>query len=138
MNNISTSIQGEVIIEIVNTVKVTYTEVGELKVKLNKEINSGWRNIIVDISNCRFVDSSFWGLMVLALRDMQKVGRELRIVVGKDFGDNLFKVSGILNKFEFYNSVSDALASLKENIKIKISELNISRQIKYCNEPAFQ
>ena len=58
---------GEVLIEKVNLLRATTVEASIMKKRLFDDIHLYKKKIIVDISKCDFIDSSFLGAMVISL-----------------------------------------------------------------------
>jgi anti-anti-sigma factor len=52
----------------------------EFKKILFKDIQTGWRKIIIDLTECKFIDSTFLGTIVIALKKITELGGKLRLV----------------------------------------------------------
>ena len=72
-----TLLVNDLAIEIVNLSRATYKEAGHLKKNLDELIKSNQKKIIVDISQCEFIDSTFLGALVLALKSSAKIGGDV-------------------------------------------------------------
>jgi len=64
----------DIVIEVVNLSRATFREASELKKQLDDLIKQNYKKIIVDISQCEFVDSTFLGVLVLSLKSSAKIG----------------------------------------------------------------
>ncbi|QKJ98905.1 MAG: STAS domain-containing protein [Ignavibacteriota bacterium] len=71
----------DIIIQVVNLSRATYKEANVLKKNLDELISAHkQQKIIVDISRCEFIDSTFLGVLVLALKSSAKINGDIRIV----------------------------------------------------------
>jgi anti-anti-sigma factor len=100
-----------VIIQVVNLSRATYREASELKKNLDQLIKEGRKKIIVDISQCEFIDSTFLGVLVLSLKASAKINGDLRLVKPDEIVKALMEKSGTLNVFNLYDTLEDALKS---------------------------
>lgn len=100
-------------IEIVNLSRATYKEAGHLKKNLDELIKSNQKKIIVDISQCEFIDSTFLGALVLALKSSAKIGGDVRLVKPHEIVKTLMDKAGTLNVFNLYDSVDEAIKSFE-------------------------
>ena len=66
--NIVEEIIGDVLVEIVNIDRATLHEADELKASLAIKMEEGYKNIIIDLSACDFIDSTFLGVLVNTLK----------------------------------------------------------------------
>ena len=98
-------------IEIVNLSRATYKEAGELKKLLNEDIELHFKKIIVDIRQCEFIDSTFLGTLVVALKYIAKNSGEIRLVKPKDTVLFLMEKVGTLKIFNNYETLEEAVAS---------------------------
>jgi len=69
------------------------------------------RKIIVDFSQCEFVDSIFLGALVVFLKRMTQVIGDIRIVGFKPAVRAMFELTRMHNVFDIYETVEDAIAS---------------------------
>lgn len=100
-----------VIIQVVNLSRATYREASELKKNLDQLIKESRKKIIVDISQCEFIDSTFLGVLVLSLKASAKIGGDLRLVKPDEIVKALMEKSGTLNVFNLYDTLEEALKS---------------------------
>jgi len=108
-----TLLVNDLAIEIVNLSRATYKEAGQLKKNLDELINSNQKKIIVDISQCEFIDSTFLGALVLALKSSAKIGGDVRLIKPHEIVKTLMDKAGTLNVFNLYDSVEEAIKSFE-------------------------
>ena len=108
-----TLLVNDLAIEIVNLSRATYKEAGQLKKNLDELIKNNQKKIIVDISQCEFIDSTFLGALVLALKSSAKIGGDVRLVKPHEIVKTLMDKAGTLNVFNLYDSVDEAIKSFE-------------------------
>ncbi len=101
---------GDVLIEKVNLAIATIVEARIMKKRLLDDIHLYRKKIIVDISKCDFIDSTFLGALVVSLKRTRKAGGDIKMVIAPSFAITL-NITGFLRLFENYSSVEDALKS---------------------------
>ena len=100
-------------IEIVNLSRATYKEASQLKKNLDDLIKDNQKKIIVDISQCEFIDSTFLGVLVLSLKSSAKIGGDIRLVRPDEVVKTLMEKAGTLNVFNLYDSIDEAIKSFE-------------------------
>jgi anti-anti-sigma factor len=103
----------DVVVEVVNLGRATFKEAAQLKNILDQDINNKIRKIVIDLSQCEFIDSTFLGVLVLSLKSIAKIGGDIRLVKPADLAKSFMEKSGTLNVFNAYNSLNDAIQSFE-------------------------
>ncbi len=67
------------------------------------------KNIIIDLKNVTFIDSSSLGIMVLYFTRLEKRNRHIVLINVNDEINELFNISGIIKLFRVFDSLEDAL-----------------------------
>jgi anti-anti-sigma factor len=111
MEDFERKIIKDIIVEVVNLTRATYKEAGELKKILSDYHDLSFRKVIVDISQCEFIDSTFLGVLVVALKNMSKIGSELRLVKPSSDALALMETVGTLKIFNSYETLEQAVNS---------------------------
>ena len=73
---------GSVLVEKVNLTRATLKEAEEFKSHLVADIKNGWQKIVVDLSECEFIDSTFLGALVVSLKKITNLGGKARLSAG--------------------------------------------------------
>ena len=103
---------GSTIVEVVNLGRATLIEAGEFKKILFQDIEAGWRHIIIDLTECEYIDSTFLGTIVIALKKMTDLGGNIRLVGIQPEVEKMFQLTKMNRIFETFETREDALESL--------------------------
>ncbi len=104
---------GDILVEVVNLSRATLKEAEEFKRRLLEDINQGWRKIIIDLSDCEFIDSTFLGALVVSLKKMTTLGGDLRLIGFQPAVHTMFELTRMYRVFESFEQKEDALDSFR-------------------------
>jgi len=79
-----------------------------LKAELVSAIESGCVNVIVDLEDVGFIDSSGLGVLVSALRRARERDGAVRIVCTRDNILKIFRITGLDKVFPIFSDASEA------------------------------
>lgn len=113
MDFIKSEINGVILLR-VNLVRATLKEAEEFKNILNQGVDSGNNKIVIDLSYCEFVDSTFLGTIVLSLKKVTAVGGDIKLVGFKPAVQSMFELTRISKVFETFGSTDEALGSFQQ------------------------
>jgi len=113
METINRSVRDGIVIEKVNLIRATMNEAFEIKEILSEDIFD-YKKIIVDLSSCDYVDSTFLGALVFSYRRLKEKNGTLILVVNHGFLSKSFLYSDITSIFQVYYSVKEAIEGLTE------------------------
>ena len=102
---------GDVVVEIVNLERASVNEAEQLKVKLANALDDGYKKIIIDLTECDFVDSSFLGVLVNSLKKVVKLDGDLKLVGFRPTVRSMFELTRLFRVFESYSSLQEAVKS---------------------------
>ena len=105
---------GDVVVQIVNVNRPSVKEAEKLKEIVSTNINNGATKLVVDLSACEFIDSTFLGVLVSSLRKISKVDGDLRLVGFKPAVKAMFELTRLFRVFETYSDLNDAVGSFKK------------------------
>ena len=117
MGEITKEIRAKVIIYKVNLLRVTVNEASELRNLLDEQITIGHSKIIVDLSQCTHLDTTFIGVLVVTHKKLLAKGGELKIVDPLDRAKELFYLTGISKVLNTFEATEDAVRSFNNRIK---------------------
>jgi len=87
----------------------------KLNEKLHELIDEGKKNLVVDLSRVKFMNSSGLGVLIGALTTMRKAGGDLRIANATDKIESLLVITKLVTVFNHYKSLEEAVESYNEN-----------------------
>jgi anti-anti-sigma factor len=104
-------IHNNILIEIVNLERATLKEAEQFKLILVKDIEEGNKNIIVDLNNCEFIDSTFLGALVVSLKKTTALGGDLKLVGFQPAVHSMFELTRLHRVFEAFRTREEAIES---------------------------
>ena len=102
---------GDTIIEVVNLQRATLNDANDIKQTLFQDIESGLRKIIVDLTECEFIDSTFLGALVISLKKITALKGDLRLVIIQPAVITMFQLTRMNQIFEFFETKEEAIKS---------------------------
>lgn len=99
----------------VNVEKATLTYSKSFLEHVNKEIEKGYKELIIDLRKCTIIDSTFLGSLVKSLRALTQVDGRIVLVYNKDSQSTLFMITYMDKVFETFDTLEEAIKYLKEN-----------------------
>lgn len=78
---------------------------------------SGYSKIVVDLSQCTRLDSTFIGVLVVTQKSLLTNGGELKIVAPPDPANEMFYLAGTSNVFDTFEAAEDAIKSFVKELK---------------------
>lgn len=91
--------------------RATLREASGFKKYMEKAIAEDSRNLIVDLNNCEFIDSSFFGVLVAGLKRLKVMNKKFLLVYDSQDKLPIFSATGLDKVFKVYNSIEEALNS---------------------------
>ena len=113
MNSIHRILRNGAAIERVDLVRATINEAEEIKDNLLDDMD--FKKIIVDLSTCNYIDSTFFGALVFAYRILKHQNSQMVLVISKTFLSRSFIYKEIASVFKVYHSVAEALDALNSD-----------------------
>ncbi len=109
--NIVEEIIGDILIEIITVNRASVKDSEQLKNQLLRKIDEGYKKIIIDLTSCEFIDSTFLGVLVNSLRKVAKKDGDLKLVGFKPAVKAMFELTRLFRVFESYGDLQDAIKS---------------------------
>jgi anti-anti-sigma factor len=101
----------DVVVITVNLKRATMVEAEEFKEVLVNEIQRGIKKIVVDLSACEFIDSTFLGGLVVSLKKLTALDGDLRLVGFQPAVHSMFELTRMYRVFESFKSADEAVKS---------------------------
>jgi len=102
---------GDVVVESVNLTRATLKEADKFKKTLIRDIEMGKRKIVVDLSACEFIDSTFLGTLVVSLKKVAALGGDLKLVGFQPNVRSMFELTRMYRVFESFETIDAAVDS---------------------------
>jgi anti-anti-sigma factor len=123
MEDITQQIRGDVLTNRVNLLRVTVNEAVDLRNLLEEQIVLGHSKIVIDLSQCTHLDSTFVGVLVVTQKKLLAKGGELKIVDPLDPAKDLLNLTGVSNVLGTFETAEDAQKSFNKNgIKLQVAK----------------
>jgi anti-anti-sigma factor len=103
----------DILVLAVNLTRAILNEAIPFKKIVEDEINSGHTKIVIDLSQCDYIDSTFFGVIVKASRLLIDMGFKLKVVKPAIVGEYIFIHTNTDNLFDKYKTREDAIKSFK-------------------------
>lgn len=117
MDGITQEVRNDVVTNRVNLLRATVNETVELRKLLDEQLIYGYTKIVVDLSQCTHLDSTFIGVLVVTQKKLLSTGGALKIVDPLDPAKELFYLTGISNIFDTFEGAEEAAKSFNSNPK---------------------
>lgn len=101
----------DVMVQVVDLTRATLKEAEEFKDTLTKSIDKGYRKIVVDLSSCEFIDSTFLGALVVSLKRITSLDGDMRLVGFHPAVHSMMELTRMHRVFESYPTKEDAISS---------------------------
>jgi len=99
-----------VIIVVINT-SATAQHSDEFGKIIEDDIASKVKKIVVDLSQCKFIDSIFLGALIYASKEMKETSGQMRIIEPAKLPQELLSIPRTLHLLELYKSREEAVNS---------------------------
>ena len=117
MENFEKIFLDDVSVIVVHLISPTFLETNKFKEIIKEQIHSGYTNLVIDLSKCKNIDSTFFGAIILTLRMMEGKGYKLKVVEPANSGEDIFTRINPLRLFDLYKTRKDAIKSFEEDIQ---------------------
>jgi anti-anti-sigma factor len=118
----------------VNLVRATLNEAAEFREYLNEAILGTELDIIVNLSDCQHLDSTFLGVLVSGYKKLKSKNRNLVIIEPTDQSRVFLTLNSIGKIFPLYDSVSSALEDIENKRMLENVVDNIEDEIEIKSE----
>lgn len=100
-----------IVIIIVNLPRATIQYSDEIQAILQQEIKEERKDIVIDLSQCDYIDSIFLGALIFYSKKFKEVSGGMKIVEPAKLPRELFTIPISLHLLEFYKSREEAINS---------------------------
>ena len=104
---------GDIIVVVVNLTRATLNEAKGFMQVLHNCIAKKWTKIIVDLSDCEFIDSTYLGALVISLKRVAEFKGDIRLVGFHPVVNSMFHLTRMDRVFETFKTKEEAIKSYK-------------------------
>ena len=101
----------------VNLIRSTLNEAIAFRKMVEEEINSGHTKLVIDLSKCDYIDSTFFGGVIWALGELSAKGKKLKVVKQGISKEDIFATTNTIRLFDLYKTREEAIKSFEEDIQ---------------------
>lgn len=124
MSDFQINIIDEIVVVKVDILIATHRDAKPLWDEFESKLLFNRKKIVIDLSFCNNVDSTFLGILVKILRKLNEKDGKLVLVFPKLIRQELFIVTGINKIIPCYNTLTEALLSMGSKRSIKDFNFN--------------
>jgi len=95
----------------INLKEATFQHADEFKSCVEELVKLGNNKLVLDFSNCAFIDSTFLGTIAIILKSLRGKNGDLKIVYSGNFARTIMTSNGIDRAIDLYESVDEAIDS---------------------------
>jgi anti-sigma B factor antagonist len=99
--------------------RLTLGEASELRERVRELCGAGQKNIILNLANVEYIDSTGLGAMVISFTTLQKAGGTLKLLNLTDRNVELLVLTKLYTVFEVFRDEQDAVNSFFPNREIR-------------------
>lgn len=89
--------------------RATLREASSFKKYMEKILAEYDRNLIIDLNDCEFVDSSFFGVLVSGVKRLKAMDRKFYLIYDSKGRLPIFSATGLDKVFTIFKSVDEAI-----------------------------
>ncbi len=122
MEDISQETRSGILTNRINLLRVNSNEAIELKNLLEKQLVFGHTKIVIDLSQCVHLDSTFVGVLVVTQKKLLAKGGNLKIVEPLDPAKELLNLTGVSKVLDTFESAEEAQKSFASGLSPKLAK----------------
>jgi anti-sigma B factor antagonist len=109
--NLKTEVNGAVTIISVREERVDAHNSGELKTEMNRLFEAGTKDLLVDLKEVRFIDSSGLGVLVSGFKNASTHQGSIKLCSLQTQVRSMFELTRLHRVFDIYQTIDEALES---------------------------
>jgi len=109
---------GNIVVVKVDPVSATLRDAQPFWEEFEKNNLFDHNKIIIDISRCVHIDSTFMGMIVKILKRVNGNNGQLKLVFPQLSSIDSFRISGITKVLDCFDTLEEALAMLRSNLSV--------------------
>lgn len=113
LDDFTRTIYNDVIIYKLNFTRATFKEAQYFRDLVIEDIKAKKLKMIVDLSECDYIDSTFLGALVIILKKAAYYSGEIKYIKPNACALALIKLTGLYSIFNLYSNLKDAVESFE-------------------------
>ena len=109
--NLKTESNGKIIVVMVREERLDAHNSDELKVEMNRLFESGMKDLLVDLKEVRFIDSSGLGVLVSGFKNAATHQGSIKLCSLQTQVKSMFELTRLHRVFDVYQTIDEALES---------------------------
>jgi anti-sigma B factor antagonist len=109
--NLKTEANGKVMVVVVREERLDAHNSDELKVEMNRLFESGTKDLLVDLKEVRFIDSSGLGVLVSGYKNASTHQGSIKLCSLQTQVKSMFELTRLHRVFDIFQTVDEALES---------------------------
>src|SRR5512133_1488083 len=109
--NLKTEAHAEVMVIIVREERLDAHNSDDLKVEMNRLFESGTKNLVIDLKEVRFVDSSGLGALVSGFKNASTRQGSIKLCSLQAQVKSMFELTRLHRVFDIFQTIDEALES---------------------------
>jgi anti-sigma B factor antagonist len=90
--------------------------------RIHELIREGKKNVVVDLSKVKFMNSSGLGMLISAMTSLRNAGGDLRLANAADRIQSLLIITRLITVFKHYDSVEEAVKSFETDPPVPVAQ----------------
>ncbi len=109
--NLKTELNGAVTVIVVREERIDAHNSDQLKAEMNRLFESGTKDLLVDLKEVRFIDSSGLGVLVSGFKNASTRQGSIKLCSLQNQVKSMFELTRLHRVFDIYQTVDEALDS---------------------------
>ncbi len=109
--NFNTEFVDDILIIDVNSSSATTQHADEFSKSIKAQIKENRKKIVIDLSQSKFVDSVFLGVLIYSSKELKESDGQMRIVEPAKLPPAIFSISKSLHLLEYFKTREEAINS---------------------------
>jgi anti-sigma B factor antagonist len=109
--NLKTEANGKVMVVVVREERLDAHNSDELKIEINRLFESGTKELLVDLKEVRFIDSSGLGVLVSGYKNAATHQGSIKLCSLQTQVKSMFELTRLHRVFDIYQTMDEALES---------------------------
>ena len=120
MRDLETKNKNQALVIEVDLFRASAAEAVRFRNILNMEIAGGYKNLVIDLTKCSFIDSAFIGAIIVIKKKLELIDGQLKIVITNKIIQNATHLTRTINVLNTFHSIHDALNNYNSS-KVKVN-----------------